>query len=69
MDLIVIISFFWCLLSADAMVLYRTWLDVLPPDEMASHPSGLDGFLGGMGLTRRASSVVTLRKQTIALTR
>jgi len=56
-------------LSADAMVLYRTWLDVLPPDEMASHPSGLDGFLGGMGLTRRASSVVTLRKQTIALTR
>jgi hypothetical protein len=45
-------------MSADAMVTYRTWLHVLPPDEWASHPSGLDGFLGGMGLTSRASSVV-----------
>jgi hypothetical protein len=45
-------------MAADAMVSYRTWLDVLPPDEMASHPSGLNVFLGGMGLTSRASSVV-----------
>jgi hypothetical protein len=45
-------------LPPDEMASHPSWLDVLPPDEMASHPSGLDGFLGGMGLTSRASSVV-----------